>query len=288
MAQAYNVKLIQSGNVLEVYSYGEKRFRGFQRSDNYGKSEGIYHVREVDEETGEIYGRVATAEEIESIREEIKLSSRATSNHIARNKVRRLVLANFNNRSRFLTLTFRQNIQDVELASKTFERFVKYMNYDLKEEGKEFKYIAVIEFQKRGAIHFHLICDGLPMNRKGYRDKVRNRWRQAIRTVTGAEGEGVGNIDLKKISHVDNVGAYVVKYMTKAEADKRLFGKKLYRTSQGLRKPVERIFNYDSLEELEKELRAFGVEGTKKVYQSSYKDQFTEATVDYQEYNFDR
>ncbi|MDV4535914.1 hypothetical protein NNE64_12635 [Enterococcus faecium] len=288
MAQAYNVKLIQSGNVLEVYSYGEKRFRGFQRSDNYGKSEGIYHVREVDEETGEIYGRVATAEEIESIREEIKLSSRATSNQIARNKVRRLVLANFNNRSRFLTLTFRQNIQDVELASKTFERFVKYMNYDLKEEGKEFKYIAVIEFQKRGAIHFHLICDGLPMNRKGYRDKVRNRWRQAIRTVTGAEGEGVGNIDLKKISHVDNVGAYVVKYMTKAEADKRLFGKKLYRTSQGLRKPVERIFNYDSLEELEKELRAFGVEGTKKVYQSSYKDQFTEATVDYQEYNFDR
>lgn len=288
MAQAYNVKLIQSGNVLEVYSYGEKRFRGFKRSGNYGNSEGIYHVREVDEETGEITGRVATPEEQEAIREEIKLSSRATSNQIARNKVRRLVLANFNNRSRFLTLTFRQNIQDVELASKTFERFVKYMNYDLKEEGKEFKYIAVIEFQKRGAIHFHLICDGLPMNRKGYRNHVRDRWRQAIRTVTGAEGDGVGNIDLKKISHVDNVGAYVVKYMTKAEADKRLFGKKLYRTSQGLKKPVERIFNYDSLEELEKELRAFGVEGTKKVYQSSYEDKFTEATVDYQEYNFNR
>lgn len=43
---------------------------------------------------------------------------------------------------------------------------------------------------------------------------------------------------INRISHVKNVGAYVVKYMTKEGVDERLIGKKLYQTSQNCIKPT--------------------------------------------------
>jgi hypothetical protein len=33
------------------------------------------------------------------------------------------------------------------------------------------------------------------------------------------------------MDHVDNIGAYVIKYMTKEDADPRLIEKKMYQTS---------------------------------------------------------
>lgn len=86
----------------------------------------------------------------------------------------------------------------------------------------EFKYVAVIEFQKRGAIHYHMISD-LPYVPAQY---IANKWKQ-------------GNIKINKIKHVDNVGAYVTKYMTEDMDDKRLQGKKAYNHSQNNLKPLQ-------------------------------------------------
>lgn len=50
---------------------------------------------------------------------------------------------------------------------------------------------------------------------------------------------GNGWVYINKIKHVDNIGAYVIKYMTKDSNDKRLQGLKAYNCSQGLERPTE-------------------------------------------------
>ncbi|HEY4544144.1 MAG TPA: hypothetical protein VIG40_05820 [Tissierellaceae bacterium] len=282
MAYGYLYKVYQSGNVIEVYEYDEMRFKGFQRSKTSGELNAT--IRVVDKETGEIITRKMTEEELEKHIEKKSLRSRAKSNIRARNNIRRMALSNFANKSTFLTLTFQENIQDLELANKVFTRFVQYMKADLKKEKCSFEYLAVIEFQERGAIHYHLLCD-LP---KYYKfEKVRNRWRQAIKAL-GVEG--TGSTKQNRIDRVDNVGAYIVKYMTKEKADKRLIGKKMYQTSRGLKKPAE--IGFKTREELEEYLNFFGInedtEDTKKAYHNSYTDSFTLGEVKYTEYNLKR
>ncbi len=127
----YDIKVIESGHVKELYYYGETRFRGYERSESYGANIGKVYVSDVDKETGELIQREATEAEAEAIKEAQKMSSREKSNVRARNNVRRLALSNFSNRSRFLTLTFRENIQDVELANKTFKRYSLFGYYGL-------------------------------------------------------------------------------------------------------------------------------------------------------------
>lgn len=139
---------------------------------------------------------------------------------IRRDTVRRLVTANFDaSTSRFITLTFKStdkfNINDVKECNKRFHLFLIRLKRKFPE--LKMKYLAVIEFQKRGAVHFHMICN-IPY--------IPHKELQAI--------WGLGFVYINKIDHVDNVGAYVIKYMTKLTDDTRLMGLKGYNCSQGL------------------------------------------------------
>lgn len=117
-------------------------------------------------------------------------------------------------------MTFRDNIDDLDFANNEFKKFIKRLNYNFKIKVK---YSCVIEFQKRGAIHYHVVL----YNLKGKidLDKLSLIW-------------GHGFIKLNKIKGVDNVGAYVCKYMTKTD-DKRLEGRKMYFNSRNLVKSIE-------------------------------------------------
>ncbi|MGU9429633.1 rolling circle replication-associated protein, partial [Clostridium perfringens] len=64
---------------------------------------------------------------------------------------------------------------------------------------------------------------------------------------------GNGFIKINSIKDVDNVGAYVCKYMTKQHKD-RLQGKKMYFNSRNLKKPVE-IKEEHALKEFAKTLK---------------------------------
>lgn len=133
--------------------------------------------------------------------------------------VRQLINTNFNENSRFITLTFADNITDVKQANKEFKKFIQRLRY---QYGKDFKYMSVVEFQKRGSVHYHMLTDI---------DYIKSKDLQDI--------WGQGFIKINRISHVDNVGAYVVKYMTEDLDDKRLQGLKAYNGSQNLCKPTE-------------------------------------------------
>ncbi|HFK1772860.1 TPA: Rep protein [Bacillus paranthracis] len=246
--QAYNTRVLVSGNVVEVYKFKDTIFRGYEVGSRSAPSkENI----DIDFDTGEI------------MEKDTHLESRAKSNIRARNHIRRLTLANFSNKSKFLTLTFKENETDLKRANERFKEFVKKVR---KHEQKDFKYLAVIEFQKRGAIHYHIICNLKYLKAK----KIEEYW-------------GQGFIKINRINHVDNIGAYVVKYMTKEDADERLIGKKMYQCSKGLDKPKELIGAQAEyvLAQLEKE-------GRKKAYSSEYENRQTGNKIEYMEYNLSR
>lgn len=146
---------------------------------------------------------------------------------LARNRrtVRQLVNSN-PDCNKFLTLTFADNLTDIDKANYQFKKFIERLKY--RYSSIELKYIAVIEFQKRGAIHYHLL-NNLP-----YID---------VNELACVWGHGF--IKLNKIDNVDNVGAYVTKYMQKDLDDPRLLGRKCYMTSRNLNKPLK--INNDSL-----------------------------------------
>ena len=95
----------------------------------------------------------------------------------------------------------------------------------MKRKFPEFQYVAVIEFQDqngRGAVHYHMICN-LPYIKK---PELAEIWRG-------------GFVKINRIDKVDNVGAYVIKYMTVDMDDKRLCGENAYLHSRYLKQPLE-------------------------------------------------
>lgn len=250
--QAYNIKAIVSGGVYEFYRYDDTMFRGYERKrrtgafDTFHDSEGNPVV--IDKETGEMIPK--------------KLNSRARSNIRARNELRRLALSNFNNKSKFITLTFKANMTDLTEANHLFGEFIKR----LRKIQPDLKYIVVIEFTKIGRIHYHVLCNLKYMRAK----KLEDLW-------------GQGFIKINRITHVDNIGAYVIKYMTKEDADPRLIGKKMYQTSRNLDKPKELIGA-----EAQYLWERMQIEKRKKVYSSSYENKQTTNKIIYEEYNLAR
>ena len=52
----------------------------------------------------------------------------------------------------FVTLTFKENIEDIDYANKCFRTWREQISRLCKKNGDEFYYLGVYEFQKRGAI----------------------------------------------------------------------------------------------------------------------------------------
>ena len=193
---SYNMKCVISGDVIEVYQYEQPVIYGYKDSKKKNKGRSV----------------AASSDDKDVNRE--KVLSRA------RKDLRRLINSNIQKYSKFLTLTFRDNVQDLDYANNEFKKFIKRLNYHY---GIKVKYSVVIEFQQRGAIHYHVILYNLVQ--KVDVGTMEDIWRH-------------GFIKINSIDNVDNVGAYVCKYMTKTE-DKRLVGRKMYFNSRGLNKPQE-------------------------------------------------
>lgn len=141
-----------------------------------------------------------------------------------RRTIRQLACTNFDAGSKFVTLTFADgavsDYTDVKECNHYFKNFV----LRLKRRYEDLKYLAVIEFQDkngRGAVHYHMLCN-LPYVSAA---ELANIW-------------GGGFIKINAIEKVDNVGAYIVKYMTEDIADTRLQGEKGYLFSRNLAKPM--------------------------------------------------
>lgn len=191
----------------------------------------------------------------------------------ARNLTRRLALMNFGSGDKFITLTYADNMQDLERADNDFKKFIMRLKYRFKL--KELPYIAVREFQRRGAVHFHMLCR-MPLEFENEEDlKYYER-------LFGETIWGHGFVDIKPIDHVDNVGAYLIKYMTKNLSIELFKGKKAYLCSRGLERPI--VYRGDDAERI---MELYGLDTKKEVFTNSYESEYL-GQITYKEYNLKR
>ena len=77
----------------------------------------------------------------------------------------------------FVTLTFRENVQDYDTAVKGFKLFTKRLRRKL----EDVHYIATLEIQQRGAYYFHLLINA-PDTQFGL-DNVTPLWKMESWTL---------------------------------------------------------------------------------------------------------
>ena len=204
MAFPYNLKVVVSGKQVEVYKYKKNIWRDFERT--------LPSVLKTDNNIQYDASLLQTADEQLKRQQKTQFSINRT-----RTEIRRLVNSN-PQLTKFLTLTFAENITDLKDANYVFNQFVKRISY----RYSDFEYLAVPEFQQRGAVHYHLLCN-LPFIEQ---EAIAQMW-------------GQGFIKINRLNNVTNVGAYVCKYLSKDMFDERTFGKKKFFRSQTLKAPVE-------------------------------------------------
>lgn len=150
--------------------------------------------------------------------------------------------------TKFLTLTFEENITDLEKANQEFTKFMKRLSYyAYKIKKNVIKYIAVPELQKRGAWHYHIVLFNVKYI----------PWHILMKIW----GKGSVYINaLKKDMQGTEIAKYVTKYISKAlkveskaenianyklYKEKGLVNKKRYNCSRGLLRPFIRKLDMD-------------------------------------------
>jgi len=142
----------------------------------------------------------------------------------SRAQVRRKCLAG--HLDHLLTLTYRENMGDVQVAYSDFKRFVRLV----RKRYPGWRYLAVHELQKRGAVHFHCAVAGFQDVRF-----LRDCW---VRVV------GSGNIDVQVPGRKGRalwarakLASYLVKYLTKENSVGS--ARQRYRVAQGIEIPEQ-------------------------------------------------
>jgi len=149
---------------------------------------------------------------------------------------------------KFVTLTFAENVTDITWAHDEFCKYNKRLSWALYGVKKNvLKYVAVPEFQKRGAIHYHVLYFNLPYISH---ETLHYTWLNGNVSISGVKDD---IIDFAK---------YVAKYMSKTNSkgednyelyrERGLLNRKRFLSSKGLKRPDVHKFwvgddNYKSL-----------------------------------------
>lgn len=200
-------KIIKSGDLIELYEYEKEPVTRRQR----------------------IHFRGCTHIECGTSRRCHRLfvpSRRFKNLYAARKAFYRLVRCNLvGDPPCFLTVTM-LDIVPLVVANKLFTSFLHRLGRGRRDK---FRFIAVPEFQKRGAVHYHLLVWGFT------RDELKNE----IYTRAIQRQWGYGYVDAVPTDGHAKLAGYLAKYMYKTMQDVRLSGKKAYSTSRNLLRPVQ-------------------------------------------------
>lgn len=252
------VKAIYNGDIVEFFVMDKSPNAFFERTD-------------IPDEKKEQLAWIYSEEE------DRKEERRKQTLRDSKNQLRRLAIRNFEpGKTLFMTLTYRNeghlSYFDIDTADKHFRIFIQ----TLREESEQhFKYIAVREFTKKGRIHFHLLID-FKIDGDLYEGSCDlKRWERDIAKVWGH-----GFVDIKITTHIDNVGAYLSKYMTKEIEYDYFRNKKYYLCSQGLKRPE--VFTGEIALALYESMKK-----ENKVYTNTYESEYL-GNITYIEYNLKR
>ena len=234
---AYNTKIIETPTTKEVYIYENPIFS--------------HSIEKADLEKT---SKRKTFDEMSAHKQYDSLKRKQKHYEQTRWEIARIVDCNFNNRTKFVTLTFKENIQDITVTNREFKYFIQRLNYSLYHTKIQLlKYIATWEKQKRGAIHYHVIFFDFPYIAK---EKLQDLW-----------SHGFIKINRIDVDSKENRGRYLSKYFWK-DLDVKEHKKKAFFKSQNLKMPKETklMLTDDMIRELQNENIIFQKEYTRQIY----------------------
>lgn len=202
MAEFMKARVIKSGSVYEVIEYEKPVMYGYAREHE------------------------VTARGEAGSNDEGKRSDNLTR---SRQAIRQYIWSNVGKYPKFVTFTYKENMQDYEQFKYDWKLFVKRMS----RKGIKIRYLYVLEYQQRGAIHIHAVI---------FNDEY-------ISQDLLAQAWGKGFVSIEKIDHVRNLGAYVCKYLQKESMQE--YGSYAYHVSRGLKKPEKSRIDVDDVESIE-------------------------------------
>lgn len=208
------IKTISYGDTVEIYQYEKDITHNGRRGK---KLRTTHYDANLD---SHVEDRVLSLEQ--------KQEKRKDNARRASMVFRRLVSANLGESScpLLISLTYAENFTEIGLAHKDFSSFAGGIRSKF---GKGVSYIAVPEFQKRGAIHFHALFWGLDSKELASTER---------RTRLVARIWNKGFVDLVETDGNHKIAGYLSKYMAKTFCDPRLKGKKAYTASRNIKRPV--------------------------------------------------
>nr|WP_294492987.1 Rep protein [uncultured Mediterraneibacter sp.] len=234
---AYNTKIIETPTTKEVYIYENPIFTHSTAKQDSAET-----------------SKRKTFDEMSARRQYDSLKRKQKHYEQTRWEIARIVDCNFDDRTKFVTLTFRDNIQDITVTNREFKNFIQRLNYYIYQTKTQLlKYIATWEKQKRGAIHYHVIFFDFPYVAK---EKLQNLW-----------SHGFIKINRIDVDSKENRGRYLSKYFSK-DLELKEHKKKAFFKSQNLKMPKETrlMLTDDILADLQKENIIFQKEYTRQIY----------------------
>lgn len=218
--QLYNNKVYISGNRVEIYKYNGYQHIGGEPLNIEGKSTNGSN----------------------------KEKNRKTTLNKARNNIIRLVNSNPDMQT-FITLTYKENMQDLSKSKKHVNYFFKKLSKD----NPNLKYLYVLEYQERGAIHYHILCNlklGLKTAKRGRKSKIQKEYEIWFAKEYWSNR---GFVDVRNLESEGNTnaGKYIATYLVEDLLTLDLDGNRCYSYSRNLDKPiVELIDTTEGIEEI--------------------------------------
>ena len=168
---------------------------------------------------------------------------------------------------RFLTLTLseEQNILDLEIKRKALMPYIQMLQ---KQCGLE-QFFWRAEAQKNGNIHFHLIIDCYISKSKAnylwdlaqYNAGLLKEKPQKTETYHSSSTR------IEAVQGVKAVAGYVIKYVTKEDGSRKIFGR-VWGCSKGLKKVSVPAMEFSN--EIAKEVTAISAQNKYEVYQTDF------------------
>lgn len=215
---SYNKKIVCTSSYIEIWEY-EKPI--------YSKGKSLLEI-DTNISTKKKHKKF---DELTSEEQEKRLERMKKTRLEAKWNLLRLVDCNYDDTTSFLTLTTKENISDRNYFKDLLKTFIKRFNYHIFNTKKSvLKYIAVLEKQKRGAWHAHILLFSVPYVPHS---QLLELW-----------GHGAVRINKVDVDSKENRGRYVTKYFEKGIGQELLenFGKQAYLSSRNLKKPDEQKF----------------------------------------------
>ncbi|MFS8535711.1 MAG: hypothetical protein FWJ65_11205 [Limnochordales bacterium] len=313
MYKAYS-KLEVMGNVIRITEYENGVWCGKRLTAQ-------------EAETWEQFKRLRAKEQQKSVENEERVKVRKRKEKNRKDSVRRTrkmikdkVRANFTACDRFVTLTFDPqaaeklgvDVKNPKECKRVFKRFIqnrlkRWLRKNHPAYVEKFKYLAVVEFQKNGNVHFHMLARLPYIDNKGWTKvgeegwtevegkKRKGKWekrpwesvwqRELWVQKKGKETIRLGAVDVKNIRRVSDLGNYVVKYLNKSlEAEWCEDVGDIYLCSQGLKVPKVYRDEGEEGERKRRIIQGYGLDRIDPLFQYEYESEW-QGKIVVKEYN---